>query len=152
MISRPSSSSSARVLRSVTSPNSSKPVSIAPNPAARMTRPFDSRSRVAVSPASFQGRRREMGVSMVPRRMRLVSMAAAARVTQGSTPHTGSQTKKPSQPAVSASRAYSAAVRASPPGKTKPNFIGSTSRILREMTMRWTSLVPSPMVIKRASR
>ncbi len=53
---------------------------------------------------------RETGVIIVPRRMRCVVIAAAASETQASTPHTGSQTKNPSQPASSAAWAKSAAV------------------------------------------
>ena len=56
---------------------------------------------------------RESGVIIVPRRMRCVTIAAAASETQASTPHTGSHTKNPSQPASSAAWANSAAVRAS---------------------------------------
>ncbi len=75
---------------------------------------------MAVSLASFHGRMRAIGVSIVPRRMRSVTIAAAVRQTQASTPQTGSQTKIPSQPAASAARAASATSRASPKGITKP--------------------------------
>src|SRR3970040_522783 len=122
-MSNPSSSNSARMLRSVTSPNDSKPVSIAPSPTERMTRPLDRLSSVAVSLASFQGLMRERGVIIVPSRMCSVRIAAAAREIQVSMPHTGSETKKPSQPADSPHAASSAAVRASPQGGTKPYFM-----------------------------
>ena len=65
-----------------------------------MTRPSDSRSTVATWLASSAGRRRDGGVSSVPRRMRDVRTAARASEIQASTPHTGSQTKIPSQPDV----------------------------------------------------
>src|SRR5918996_2940675 len=127
-MSRPSSSNSARVRRSVTSPNSANPESIAPSPTARVTRPPDRLSSVAVSLANFHGRIRDSGVNMVPRRMRSVRIAAAVRQIQASTPQTGSQTKNPSQPARSASSAVSAAVRASPRGSTKPYLICGSFR------------------------
>jgi hypothetical protein len=107
----------------VTSPNSAKPESSAPSPTERITRPLDRLSSVAVSLASFHGRMRDSGVSMVPSLIRSVRMAAAARQTHASTPHTGSQTKNPSHPACSAIAAVSAAVRASPLGRVNPNFM-----------------------------
>ncbi len=76
---------------------------------------------MAVSLASFHGRIRDSGVSMVPRRIRSVRLAAV-RHTNASMPHTGSQTKNASQPACSASAAVSAAVRAAPGGSTIPYF------------------------------
>jgi hypothetical protein len=59
---------------------------------------------------------------MVPSLIRDVRMAAAVSMTHASTPHTGSQTKKPSHPDRSAIAASSAAVAASPAGSTNPYF------------------------------
>ena len=76
---------------------------------------------VTVSRASFQGRRRATGVTMVPRRMRSVARATVVSSTQGSAMSAPgskaawrwSHTKKPSQPARSAATASSAVTRGS---------------------------------------
>ncbi len=86
----------------------------APSPTEIITRPFERLSSVAASLASFHGRIRESGESIVPSRIRSVTIAAAVKQTQASIPQTGSQTKNPSQPAFSASLAKSAHVCASP--------------------------------------
>ena len=80
-----SSSISARTFASVGSPTlPNAPSSRAPSPTGRTSRPFDSRSSVIVSRASFQGRRREGGVTIAPRRTRSVRIAIAAMTTHGS--------------------------------------------------------------------
>ena len=112
--SRHSSTSSARVRRSVTSPKASNPLSGAPRPTERMTLPFDSRSTVATWLASSAGRRRDGGVSIVPSRRRDVRTAARPSEIHASTPHTGSHTNSPSQPASSATAARSAIRRRRP--------------------------------------
>src|SRR5215469_15682954 len=71
---------------------------------------------------------------MVPSRMREVVIAAAANATQASTPQTGSQTKKPSQPCASAVAARSAASRACPQGSTNPYF--TPGRLPRQADLR----------------
>ena len=85
-----------------------------------MTRPSDSRSTVATWLASSDGRRRDGGVSNVPRRMRDVRTAARPSEIQASTPHTGSHTNRPSQPASSAAAARSPTASASAHGTTNP--------------------------------
>jgi hypothetical protein len=93
-----------------------------PRPTPSTNRPPDSRSRVTVSLASFQGRRLGSGVTIGPSRSRSVARATAVSSTQGSamrsrqafTNARWSQTKNPSQPAASASAASPATVRASP--------------------------------------
>ena len=75
---------------------------------------------MATWPASSAGRRRDGGVSIVPRRMWDVRTAASASEIQASTPHTGSQTKRPSQPASSAAAARSPTASASAHGTTYP--------------------------------
>ena len=70
--------------------------------------------------ASSQGRRRDGGVSIVPRRMVDVRVAATAREIHASTPHTGSHTNSPSQPAASAVAARSPMASASAHGTTNP--------------------------------
>jgi hypothetical protein len=90
----------------------------APSPAPTTSRPPESRSSVAASFASFQGRRRASGVTSAPKRTRSVAsaMAVSATVVSASSwPPSGvqarwSQMKKPAQPAASASRASSASV------------------------------------------
>ena len=88
-----------------------------------MTRPPLSRSTVATWPASSHGLRRDGGVSIVPSLILLVRTAATARLTQASTPHTGSHTKMPSHPLSSAVAARSPMSAASAHGITKPNLI-----------------------------
>jgi len=100
---------------------------------------------VAVSRASFQGRRRETGVSIVPRYTRSVRIVMAASATQGSKPGASgasagsmqmqSGMKTPSQPAASASEARSGRVRTSPLGMMNPyrmrtSCVGGRSRRL----------------------
>ena len=85
MISSDSSSSSARTRLSVGSPTFPNAASSsAPSPTGNTSRPFDSRSSVIVSRASFQGRRRGGGVTIAPRRTRSVRIAIAAITTHGS--------------------------------------------------------------------
>jgi hypothetical protein len=93
---------------------------------------------VTVSRASFHGRLRATGVTIVPIRMRSVRMAMAASAIQGS--HIGapgaapfsmwSHMKKPAHPAASASCANSASARTSlydPKfGTEMPYFIGKS--------------------------
>ena len=81
-------------------------------------------SRVAAWLATSHGFRFGSGVSIVPNRIRSVRIAAAVSITHASMPHVGSDTKKPSQPARSASAARSAATDASPDGSTNPYFMG----------------------------
>src|SRR3954451_4040856 len=99
-MSRHSSISSARTRRSHSSPNLSNPESMAPRATDNVTRPSDNRSTVATWLASSHGRRRDGGVSRVPRRMRDVRTAATASAIHASTPHTGSHTKSPSPSGV----------------------------------------------------
>src|SRR5690606_39232464 len=89
-----------------------------------MTRPPERLSSVSTWLATSHGLRLGSGVSMVPSRIVDVRMAAAVSMIHASLPHVGSQQKNPSQPACSASAARSAATRASPPGNTKPYFMG----------------------------
>ena len=96
-----------------------------------MTRPFDSRSTVATWPASSHGLRRGSGVSIVPSRSCFVRHAATASATHASTPHTGSQTNKPSQPCSSATAASSPISAASAHGTTKPNFMSTIIALRR---------------------
>lgn len=63
---------------------------------------------MAARPARSHGRIRGSGVSMVPNRIRSVTIAAAVSVTQASWPHTASQVKIASHPAASAATARSA--------------------------------------------
>jgi len=98
MISRASSMSSARTFMLVSSPNSVNPVSAAPRPTAKIARPPERRSNVTYSLATFQGRIRDSGDSIVPSCIVSVLTAAARRDTQASIPYTDSQTKKSPQP------------------------------------------------------
>ena len=59
---------------------------MAPTPTASIARPPDSWSSVATWLATFHGRRHGNGVSMVPRRTRLVRAAMAASSVHASTP------------------------------------------------------------------
>jgi hypothetical protein len=74
-----------------------------PRPTGRTSRLPERRSSVAVSWASFQGRRREGGVSVGPSRTPVLCTATSARITQGLFPVMPSQTNTSSQPAASAS-------------------------------------------------
>ena len=63
-----------------------------PRPAPSVSRPPLSRSSVAVSRATFTGRRRASGVTIGPSRIRPVAAATAASVIRGSaTASTGSR-------------------------------------------------------------
>ena len=92
-----------------------------PRPTPSTSRPPDSRSRVTVSLATFQGRRRASGVTIGPSRSRSVASATPVSSIHGSAMRSfhaltnvrWSQTKKPSQPAASASAASAATVRTS---------------------------------------
>jgi len=96
-------------------------VALRAEPRADTSRPPERRSSVAVSFASFQGRRRASGVTSAPNRTRSVASAIAVSATvvsARSCPPCGvqarwSQMKKPSQPAASDSRASWASVSTS---------------------------------------
>ena len=93
-----------------------------------MSRPFDRRSRVIASRASFHGRRRAGGVTTAPSRTRSVRIAMAAITTHGSYIVHRSDcdpvpVNTPSQPAPSARAASSAAVRGSPVVTMIPSWI-----------------------------
>ena len=58
--------------------------SIAPRPTGSTRRPFERRSTVVVSRATFQGLRLESGLMMAPSRTRSVARAMAPISAQGS--------------------------------------------------------------------
>jgi len=83
---------------------------------------------VTYSLATFQGRIRDNGGSMVPSCIVSVLTAAARRDTQASIPHTDSQIKKSPQPWSSAMAANSTASLALGYGMTTLHFISDASR------------------------
>jgi hypothetical protein len=129
----------ARCAGSTTSPrnelNSRQPSS--PRPAPTTSRPFESRSNVAASRATTQGRRRASGVTSIPSRILAVAWATAAIVIHESatgmpgTARIWSHRKKPSQPAASADFASSttrlgSAISANG-GTNRPNRSGTVN-------------------------
>ena len=124
----PRSRISARSLASLGSPKAenSRPPS-PPRPSPSVRRPALRRSRVTVSLASLIMRRRAMGVTIVPSRIRFVDAAIAASTTQGSEIsqdsgsglRTWSQTNSPSQPFSSAARLISTTVAGSAKGPNR---------------------------------
>ena len=70
--------------------------------------------------ARSHGRTRATGVSSVPRRIRVVAMAAAPSVTQASSPKSASQVKIPSHPQLSPSAASSTNSVLAGKGTTNP--------------------------------
>ena len=109
-------------------PRTCRTVSGAPSPTERITRPagepVQGRRLARHLPRLALGQRGEHGAEPDRRS----AWRPRSTMTQASMPQVGSQMKKPSQPARSASTASSAAAAASPPGITNPYFMARRYR------------------------